>query len=130
MPLSFEEINHWTVDDINTQILTHLPKGWNFDLQTLPTHWRAAYKDENGVQVWAEEHYALRILLLSAFMWLWQRLNPTPVHPAWNPSAPRQLAPVRHSTAQHTIPDPTDLNPAHIRSVYDSHARKRGKEPG
>lgn len=130
MPLTFEEIAHWTIDDINAQILRLLPKGWKFDLQTHPTHWRAAYKSENDAEVWAEEHYALRILMLSAFAWLWQMVNPSRVHPAWNPAAKPALipVPVQHSTAQRAVPDPADLNPEHIRSVYSAHARKRGKE--
>jgi hypothetical protein len=130
MPPSFEEMAHWTVDDINAQILLALPKGWKFDLQTHPDHWRAAYKTETGDEVWAEEHYALRILLMSAFGWLWQQKNPARVHPAWNPNPSRPLAPVRRSEPQHTIPDPEDLNPENIRAVYAEHARRRGKEFG
>lgn len=128
MPLSFEEIAHWTADDINAQILQALPKGWKFDLQTLPDHWRASYKNENDAEIWAEEHYALRVLLLSAFSWLFQQRNPSQVHPAWRPGPGFKLVPVRRSTEHIPVPDPSDLNPENIRSVYSEHARKRGKD--
>jgi len=132
MPLSFEEMAHWTLDDINAQILTTLPKDWTFEIQTHTDHWTATYKvkteagDENVV--WTETHYALRVLLLSAFMWAHQKRNPTKVHPAWRRGPERALVPVHHSTAQHSIPDPQDLDPEHIRSVYAERARKMGKE--
>lgn len=129
MPLTFQEIAHWTVDDVNAQILTLLPKGWTFALQTEPDHWRAAYKADGDAEVWAETHFELRLLLLSAFAWLWQRHNPSRVHPAWRPTAPPPLVAIRGGGA-HSIPDPEDLNPEHIRSVYAAHAHKRGKETG
>ena len=128
MPLSFEEIDRWSVDDVNGQILKLLPKGWSFDMQTLPEHWRAAYKSEAGVEVWADTHYALRILLLNAFAWLWQRLNPSRVHPAWRPVDPPTLVAVRRIATQ--TPDPADLDPKHVQSVYAALARKREKETG
>lgn len=124
---TFAEIAHWSVDDVNAQILILLPKGWNFDLQTHPDHWRAAFKAETG-EVWAEEHYELRLLMLSAYGWLWQQRNPTRTHPAWVPQPSRPLVAV-HPAAQ-SVPDPEDLVPSHIRSVYSEHARKRGKETG
>ncbi len=125
---TFEEIAHWSIDDINVQILGLVPAGWKFELETHPTHWRASYKTENGTEAWAEEHWELRILLLSAFAWLWQRRNPTRVHPAWQPRQPPPLVAIRPGSG--TVPGPQDLEPEHIRSVYDAHARKRGKETG
>jgi hypothetical protein len=130
MPLTFEEMAHWSNDDINAQILRNLPKGWKFELQTLPEGWRASYSTSDNPEkpeVWAEHHYALRVLLLSAFMWLWQQKNPTRVHPAWNPAPSRPLALVRPSNS---TPERPDLDPRNIRSVYSAHARKWGKESG
>ncbi len=125
---TFAEIAHWSVDDVNAQILGLLPAGWKFDLQTLTDGWRAAYQAETGAEVWAEEHYELRLLLLSAYGWLYQRRNPARVHPAWVAHPSRPLAPVLRTSPG--IPDPEDLDPEHIRSVYGQHARRRGKETG
>lgn len=131
MPLTFAEIASWTVDDVNTQILLILPKGWTFDLQTHPDHWRAAFKSERGIEVWSTTHYELRLLLLSAYAYIWQSRNgPSSVHPAWRPKEGPKLVPVRQAASQHPIPDPQSLDPAYVRSVYAEWARKRGKENG
>jgi hypothetical protein len=127
MDLTFQDIARWTADDVNAQILAILPEGWKFDLQTHPDHWRAAYKD-NDVEVWADTHWELRLLLLNAFAWLWQRRTPTRVHPAWRPQPSRPLVPIRPS--DQSVPEPEDLDPGHIKSVYAAHARKYGKETG
>jgi hypothetical protein len=121
---TLDEMSTWTVDEINAQILKLVPASLKFELETHPDHWRASYKTENGV-VWSEDHYALRILLLSAYMWLHQRLHPVRVHPAWRPSPSRPLVPVHPSGGSPPVPDPSDLDPAHIASVYAERARKR-----
>lgn len=124
---TLEEIAHWTIEDINGQVLGLLPKGWTFDLETRPNDWRAVIKAPDPErEIWALEHWELRILMLSAFAWLWQQRNPTRVHPAWVPRPAPRLTPVRPGAIG--VSNPVDLDPAHIRSVYDAHARKRGKE--
>jgi hypothetical protein len=128
MSLRLEEIANWTIDDINVQILRALPKGMKFELTTTDTGWRASYSSDQSPEViWAEEHYAMRVLLLSAFMWLWRRQNPSPGHPAWVPTPSRRLVPVRVANSD---PETPDLDPVNIRSVYSAHARKMGKETG
>lgn len=122
---TFEEIAHWSIDDINVQILGLVPKGVRFDLETRPSDWRVAFKSEDDRELWALEHWELRILMLSAFAWLWQQRHPTRVHPAWVPRPSPVLRPVHPGPG---APSPVDLDPAHIRSVYDARARKRGKE--
>ena len=81
------------------------------------------------MEIWVETHFELRLLLLSAFGWLYQRLNPSRSHPAWRVTEPRVLVPVRQGPGE-TTPDPQSLNPEYVRSVYAAHARKRGKENG
>jgi hypothetical protein len=123
---TLEEIAHWSIDDINAQVLGLLPKGVKFDLETHPDRWRVSFKQEaDGRELWFHEHWDMRTLMLSAFAWLWQQQNPTRVHPAWVPRAPRILRPIHPGVG---IPNPEDLDPAHIQSVYDGYARKRGKE--
>jgi hypothetical protein len=125
MMLTFEEIARWSNDDINARILAQVPPGWKFALETTPEGWRATYQNAQGDQVYSEEHYALRILLAGAFIWLWQRLNPVRVHPSWRATPSRPLVPVRPYARSKPLADPADLDPARLRSVYAERARKR-----
>jgi hypothetical protein len=122
--LTFAEIAHWTVDDVNAKILETLPKTWKFDLQTQPDQWRAAFINEHGQEVWAEVHFSLRLLLLSAFAWQWQRQNPARTHPAWAVREPPPLVPVAASSPHQPIPTARSLDPSFVQSVYANRHKK------
>ena len=120
---TLEEVASWTLDQIRAQIHQLLPKGWKFDLQQHTDHWRAFYRTEADVEVWADRHYDQRIMLLNAWGWLWQQRDPKKVHPAWRPKPGRQLIPVVHPASQ--APDPEDLDPREVASVYSESDRRR-----
>jgi hypothetical protein len=96
-----------------------------FDLQPFPDYWQASFKDKEGAEVWAEAHWNLQYILMTAYSWLWLRREPPKGHPAWRPAPPRVLVPVRPSGGQPTK-DPEDLDPAYLASVYAEHHRKKG----
>jgi hypothetical protein len=119
-----EEVASWTLDQIRAHIHGLLPEGWKFDLQPHTDHWLASYKTPANVEVWSGKHVDQRIILLTAYGWLWQKREPRKTHPAWIPQPTRLLIPVLHPAA--TVPDPEDLDPQAIQSVYaDPHRRKR-----
>lgn len=121
---TLEEVASWTLDQIRAHIHGLLPNGWVFDLQPHTDHWRASYKSDAGLEVWTDKHVDQRIILLNAYGWLWQKRDPKKVHPAWRPQPTRRLIPVQHPAAR--VPDPEDLDPSQVQSVYsDPHRHKR-----
>ena len=122
---TLEEVSKWSVEQIRTAVYANLPPGWTFDLQPHPDYWRAAYKSEDGTEVWAEAHWNIQFALLAAYGWMWMRSQPATGHPAWRVQPPRVLVPVSPSGGQ-KIPEREDLDPAYLASVYARHHARKG----
>jgi hypothetical protein len=121
---TLEEVSKWSVEQIRVQIHAILPPGWVFDLQPFPDHWKAAFRTEDGTEVWAEAHWNLQYILLGAYGWLWLRREPPKGHPAWRVQPPRVLVPVHPGGQQGQNLE--DLDPQYLASVYAEHHRRKG----
>ena len=121
---TLEEVSKWSSEQIRTAIYADLPSDWVFDTQPFPEYVRVSYKDEKGIEVWAESHWNVQFALLAAYGWLWMKREPAKGHPVWRVQPSRVLVPVRLGGEQ--TKDPEDLDPKYIASVYAEHHRRKG----
>ncbi len=122
---SVSEIATWSIDQIRYEIVRMLPAGMSFRERQEGRLLHAFFfktTEPEAPPLWTDNHTDPRLLLLTAFGWLLSR-NHKPSRPAWRP---------RPETAHRVRPpgipqvaDPADLDPAHIRSVYDKSNKRR-----
>jgi hypothetical protein len=125
---SIEEISAWSVQDILSEIQRLLPEGFRFT-EAAKEGWCIASVQQTVAEspeakvLWSDSGPDRRLLLLNAFGWIWLR-GQTPKHPAWRPRPGGQ--PVRrHPAPFPKVPDPPDLDPAEIRSVYEKGPKRK-----
>lgn len=142
MAATLEEMTAWSVGEIQGEIHALLPKGLNFE--ALPdeggfwtvSFWRVDEETGDKKVVWVETGPDQRIQLFNAYGWLWSQRRPKPPgHSPWqerrrevgedqiNRAAARRHLP-RTSPGGRRAPDPEDLDPDEVRSVYEQ-ARKK-----
>jgi len=120
-----EEMTAWSIDEIVAAIYTLVPREWYFDRwdDDHGLHARVV-ANETGEVMWDDTHADERLLLFNAYGWLWARNQPklAPDDP-WNRR--RELTSAAVSRMAMRIPDPEDLQPDEIRSVYEQHRKPR-----
>lgn len=126
--LSLEEMASWDVQDVRAAIASDLPEGWKFIPEVVNGWYFAKYFDDVGRVVWEDQSADQRLLFFNAYGWLHLR-NHKPRIPAWklrtSEVSPATVA-GRASHPQIVVPDPEDLDPDEVRSVYaDPHSRRR-----
>ena len=119
-----EEMTAWSLDEIVGAIYTLVPKPWVFE------HWQdddyvfhARVKVKSSEQsLWEDTHADERLLLFNAYGWLWARNQPKlPPDDPW--VRRRELTSSAVSRMALGIPDPEDLQPDEIKSVYEQHRK-------
>lgn len=124
MQPTLEEMRQWPPDEIHGAILVALPPECRFELTDEGGQWRARFFGPDGAVLWWNTYGDPQVLLFDAYGWLWMRRQ-KPKHPAWKPRTSRTLVPVYGSTAHGpSVPDPEDLNPAEIDTVYSEHSKR------
>lgn len=143
---TIEEMMGWTPQEIEAAIRSSLPPGVQFDCgfdQAAGTwfvrFWREQKKEAGAERVVLYEDWGIeqRITYFNAYGWVWARQRPKPpAHSPWvrhqdkvNPQSVRKAA----QTVQQRVPfvrapDPADLDPKEIQSVYADlreHLKKR-----
>ena len=120
-----DELRRWTKEVIYAQIEQSLPEGWTFDLAASEHCFRARVKDSQGLVIWENTSFDIRLLLLDTYGWLWLRdkkpssevwTRRREVRPAEIPVGPVTLSGI-------TLPDPEDLDPKEIAAVYKPYQR-------
>lgn len=118
---SVHEINAWPPEQIREEIRRLLPQDWSFKEDT--GRWATgSFLDKDGAIMWEGEEPDRRLLLLSAYGWLWLR-GQTPKHPVWKIRKPGGAMPAQRQAPE--IPDPPDLDPVEInKAVYEKKAKR------
>lgn len=122
MAFSVEEMTAWTAEEAAAAIGKLLPAGWTIGLNQDDQGWfHGEIKDAEAAVQWSDWQADRRVLLLNGFGFLWLRGQKTR-HPAWRP---RGMASARPNPADpmsrvSSVPDPADLDPAEVQSVYSS----------
>src|SRR5512137_783473 len=117
---SLEEMTAWESEDIEDAIRQALPKGWQFEYGCSESGGWAVIGDEEGQIKWETTGVPdERLLLFNAYGWLITR-GMEPRNPAWalrKGSIPQPKV-GQFSLPGVSVPDPEDLDPAEIESVY------------
>jgi hypothetical protein len=116
---SLAELAVWSLDDIRSEIIRMLPPGTSFRERRegrLLHGFFIKTLDPEAPPLWTDNQVDPRLLLLNAFGWLLSRSH-KPTRPAWRPRSNTARPVVRPPIPQ--VSDPADLDPAHIRSVYE-----------
>jgi len=140
--LSLEEMTSWSPEDIRAAIAAELPLGWSFVPDVVNSWVHAKIVDAEGTVLWEDSSADQRLLYFNAYGWLNLRSSQAR-HPAWRPRtkevdpserrSPREwpseaeFKPRAHQGgAEASIPDPEDLDPAEVYSVYqDPHSKRK-----
>lgn len=119
----------WDVDRTLDEIQALLPPGWAFRFEPhLRGFWVAEFYDKSKALLWEDANPAANLLLFDAYGWIKERVQPrkTP-GPGSNWVRRRELT-VQQVSAEalqrSRLPDPPDLDPNEVASVYDSHRHK------
>lgn len=115
---SVEEMSAWTEEETRAAIHVLLPEGWHFNLLRREGMLVAQFLGPDGGEIWARAEPDRKILLLNAYGWLWSR-GKSPEHPMWRSRTKLTRVPVhRVGLPGVEVPDPEDLDPEEVVSVY------------
>jgi len=117
---SLEEMTAWEPEDIEAEIRLALPKDWSFQSGCSENGGWAVIGDEEGQIKWETASVPdERLLLFNAYGWLTTR-GMEPKNPAWarRKGVTPQPRIGQFSLPGVSVPDPEDLDPAEIASVY------------
>lgn len=107
---SLEELTAWSLEELTAEVKARLPEGQELILG--PN--RVAIKGLDSI-LWEESGLDVRVLLYSAYAFLTGLPDPSDASP-WVRRQPRNV--VRRPLPDQSIPDPGDLDPEEIESVY------------
>lgn len=128
MPVPLEELALLPVDDAEDAIQAQMPEGFDLTIELTPPQWSAALYSPDRQVLWQDTHPDKRILLFDFYGWFLRHTGARPRHPAWHRSGEVVVAP-RHGAKAHqahiSLPDPEDLEPSEILSVYGIQPRKK-----
>lgn len=119
------EVTAWSVEEVRSHLNEAIPEGWKFEQGANEEYLWARILREDGVVVWDLIHLDERTLLLGAYCWLSLRSEPkTRSNSIWSE---RRKELTRRGVTQRvvSVPDPEDLDPEEIRSVYELTGQKR-----
>lgn len=122
---TLEEMTTWTVEDVDAAIKQGLTEGLFFDRGFDPQAgtWFARFwrlQDGQKRTLYEDWGFEQRITYLNAYGWLWAQKQPVPsAHSPWRPRGDVTVAQVQRKARN--IPDPADLDPKEVQSVYAGH---------
>lgn len=120
------DVATWDDERIRVEIAAILPMGWKFEFGAVNNaYWTAIFTDAEGVVQWEDSFPASNVVLLNAYGWL--RLRGTRPTAVWSRRRELTLAEVNADAlrrARAESPDPLDVDPSEVLSVYQS---KRSK---
>ena len=128
MTLPLEEIAVLPLDEAEDAIQAQLPRGFDLVFELVTNQWSATLYASDRQVLWQDTHPDKRILLFDFYGWFLRHTGARPRHPAWHRSGEVVVAP-RHGAKAHqahlSLPDPEDLEPSEILSVYGIQPRKK-----
>jgi hypothetical protein len=126
----FTEISAWSLEEVQAHIDEILPKGWRLEPGEHNGHlWLNVMRpdDEVGwVVEWDSSHFDERALYLNVYGWLLLRKQPP--QPRVSPWTPRRGELTQKDITRRVLasaPDPEDLDPKEVLSVYEEARKKR-----
>ncbi len=119
--LNTEDMSAWTIDEIQLKLMDLIEQQsyiLGFQAVSNEAGWYASFTAD-GRELWGLQGPDIRLVLLSAYVWLDCRTNPVKPRPMW---APRGENAARSDVVNVPVssPDPEDLDPTEIAAVYDS----------
>jgi hypothetical protein len=112
---SLEETYTWTAEDALDRLKKSVPEGWRV-VHRVDAGWhRITLVNDEGEEQWVREQADAKILFLDALGWLRVKYHKT-THPAWRPRD--QEVPLCRPPVGVSAPDPADLDPDEVASVY------------
>lgn len=112
---SLGETTTWTAQDAYERLKGSLPREWVLKHETQDGWHRALIFDGEGNQKWAGEQADPKILFLDALGW-WRLQTHQVQNPVWRPRT--QEVTLQRPPLKEEIPDPLDLDPNEVESVY------------
>jgi len=110
----------WSEDRTKEEISLLLPKGWvfRFDRNEIG-YWETSFLDETNTSKWSALSLAPNIALFNAYGWIALQRVPRG-QGVWGPRRDLTLQGVNAEALRKvSVPDPEDLDPVEIASVYD-----------
>lgn len=133
--VSIEEVSAWTLREIQDSVLLLLPKTWKFtyELRDDGLHEACILRpaEKKYEVVWTDAFSDERLVLLGAYGFLFTRNHKPHLHSPWvrrsNPArdAVRRRAFEKFGASFGGSPDPEDLNPQEVQSVYEKALGKK-----
>jgi hypothetical protein len=125
---TLEEMTAWSLEEIRGEVKRLLTKGWSFSIvwDQEEQIWFAQIERDPGedegpdpVVVWSGFGPDEKILLFNVYGWLWLKIQPKPQGASpW--VRKRELTTVGVTRKALGIPDPEDVDPEEVLSVYKS----------
>ena len=115
MKFSLGETTTWTAKDAYERLKESLPKNWVLGHKVHEGWHQASILDDEGTQKWAGERADPKILFLDGLGWLSLQAHQVR-NPVWRPRT--QEVPLHRPPLKEEVPDPLDLDPSEVESVY------------
>jgi hypothetical protein len=123
---TLQEMTAWTLEEIQAEIYALLPADWKFEFLDGEGQWHTTFLGADGECLWRMSYMEPRILLFDAYGWLELQVHPRKAtNPAWTPNDRWRLVPVgKVGLPGVSVPDPEDLDPTEIATVYSSRPKR------
>lgn len=121
MNLKLDDLVFLPTDEAEVIVLANLPTGRTLRFEDIGLAWQATVFDSEGEVRWTGVTPDKRILLFDAVGFLIRESGLKPQHPAWQRRREVEIpAPYGNKAHQATtaVPDPEDLNPSELLSIY------------
>jgi len=117
----------WSVEEIREELKTLLPRSWQFVLRVDQSgFWEASFEekqDKESKVVWRALETDEKRALFEAYGYLWMKQRPLrELDSTWVRRRPMLNPP--QSSASDSSPDPEDLDPDEVESVYATLVKK------
>ena len=121
MPLVLENLLNLTDAEIETAVQENVPSGLSLVFEPSDRYLTAIVSDNQGNPTWSRSSSDPRILLFDVVGYFLYLQGHQPRHPAWRRRGEVAISSAVGNKAHQAytpIPDPEDLNPNEILSVY------------
>lgn len=119
-----DQLLSWTDEEVAREIRRQLPASATFVCEWRGGTWTARLESDGAV-TFTIEHIDHRMALYAVYGHLWLRDHrPPPQGSLWDASTPRPTTASVTRYVQSSFPDPEDLDPAQVASVYGLSPKK------
>ena len=106
----------WSEAETLMKVMESLPVGWRIQEKVAGNSFSASVTDPSGAQVWSGEQQDRKLLFLDCLGWLRVK-DHRAKNPMWR-ARDNEVPLYRPSVSPSPVPDPPDLDPNEVASVY------------